>query len=257
MPEILGASVALLAVLFGSTWLLSLRTKDVSIVDVLWGLAFVAVAWLACGLGDGSRDRRVLLAALVSAWGLRLATHLAVRKRGEGEDRRYAAMRRKWGSSFARRSLVSVFALQAVLVLVVSLPITAVATRGPHDLGWLDLVGAAVWLVGFTFEAVGDVQLTVFKGDPANQGKVMDRGLWRYTRHPNYFGDATAWWGIWLIAVAGHAWWTLPGPLVMTWLLSAGSGKPILERGMAKRRPDYAAYVERTSGFVPLPPRRS
>ena len=177
--------------------------RDSSIVDVFWGSGFVVIAWVAYALADGSSGRRLLLAALVTVWGLRLTLYLARRNLGKGEDPRYAAMRRRHGSRWPLRSLVVVFWLQGALIWVVSL-----AGAGRDDrlhaagLGVLDWVGVALWAVGFAFESVGDLQLARFKADPANRGKVMDRGLWRYTRHPNYFGDFCVWWGIWLVALA-------------------------------------------------------
>ena len=245
-----GALLALMLV----TWGLSLILRDVSIVDVAWGVAFVVVAWTGFALGDGDRARRGLVAALVTLWGLRLAGYIARRKLSERrEDPRYAAWRERHGARFPLVSLVSVFLLQGALALVVSLPLQGAAT---HDggLAALDFAGVAVWAAGVFFEAVGDAQLARFKADPANKGTVMERGLWRYTRHPNYFGDFLVWWGLYLIALSAGAWWTLPGPLVMTLLLTRVSGKDHLERSLS-RRPGYADYVRRTSGFVPLPPR--
>ena len=238
-------------------WAVSLPLRDVSIVDPGWGAGFVIVAWLSFGIGDGCTGRRVLLAALVSAWGLRLAGYLIIRKlRERREDPRYTELRDRHGARFPLVSLATVFLLQGVLIWIVSLPIQAAAPQ-PDRLGVLDALGAAVWMVGIFFEAVGDYQLSRFKADRANAGTVMDRGLWRYTRHPNYFGDFMVWWGIYLIALStGGAWWTVVGPLVMSTLLIRVSGKDLLETRM-KQRPGYAEYVSRTSGFIPLPPRGS
>jgi len=249
------AAVALLAFML-ATWGLSLRLRDVSIVDVAWGPAFVLVAWIAAATGGGDGARRVLVAVLVTAWGLRLALHLGARKlRERREDPRYGAWRERHGARFPLVSLANVFLLQGALVWIVSLPVMASAAQ-PEELGALAFAGVAVWAVGLFFEAVGDQQLARFKADPANRGTVMDRGLWRYTRHPNYFGDCLAWWGIGLIALSAGAWWALAGPVVMTVLLTRVSGKDHLERTLSER-PGYAGYVERTSGFVPLPPRSS
>jgi steroid 5-alpha reductase family enzyme len=257
----LGATLALSAgavlALLVLTWLLSLRLRDVSIVDVAWGLGFVVVAWVALATGDGDAGRRTLLAALVTLWGLRLAGHIGARKlRHPGEDPRYGAWRTRWGSRFWLVSLVNVFLLQAALVWIVSLPVQG-ASAADGGLGGLDLVGVALWAIGLFFEAVGDAQLARFKADPSHRTEprpVMDRGLWRYTRHPNYFGDFCVWWGLGLIALSAGAWWTLVGPAVVTLLLTRVSGKAHLERSMA-HRPGYAEYVRRTSGFVPRPPR--
>jgi steroid 5-alpha reductase family enzyme len=191
---------------------------------------------------------------LVSIWGLRLAGHIAIRKvRHGGEDPRYAAMRRR-APNFVLVSFYKVFLLQAVLAWIVALPLMGTAASTDLTHGPLLTVGAALWLVGFVFEAVGDLQLSLFKADPANQGRVMDRGLWRYTRHPNYFGDFCVWWGLYAIALDAGAWWSIVSPLVMTLLLTRVSGKDLLEKSMSKR-PGYHEYVERTSGFFPLPPR--
>jgi steroid 5-alpha reductase family enzyme len=251
----LASAAAVLALLLGA-WVLSLVLRDVSIVDVAWGLGFVAVAWVAFAVGDGCTGRRVLLAVLTTLWGLRLAGYIGRRKlRHPGEDPRYGAWREKWGERFPLVSLFTVFGLQAVLVWVVSLPLQGAATSD-DPLGVLDWVGVAVWAIGLACEATGDAQMARFKADPASKGRIMDRGLWRYTRHPNYFGDFTVWWGLYLIALSAGAWWTIAGPLVITLLLTRVSGKDHLERSMAGR-PGYAGYVSRTSGFVPLPPRRS
>ena len=250
------AAAAAVGVLMLALWMVSLRIRDVSIVDPAWGPAFVLVALAAALGGDGDRGRRGLLLALTAVWGLRLGVHLLRRKLGElgEEDKRYAEMRAKRGErSFALSSLAVVFGLQALLVLIVSLPLQVAAER-PAGLDLLVLPGVVLWAVGLFFEAVGDHQLDRFRADPASKEQVMDRGLWRYTRHPNYFGDFCVWWGLFLVALpAGGLWWTAVGPLVMSLLLIQVSGKGLLEKSIGTRRPGYAAYVERTSGFVPLP----
>jgi steroid 5-alpha reductase family enzyme len=211
---LLAIEAGLVLVLVTALWAVSLALRDTSIVDVFWGSGFVVVAWTAYALTDGNRDRALLLALLVTAWGLRLTAHLAHRNLGKGEDRRYTEMRRRHGEAWRLRSLFVVFWLQGALIWVVSLPIqVAMTDPTPAGLVPLDWIGVAIWAVGLTFEAVGDWQLSRFKADPANRGKVMDRGLWRYTRHPNYFGDFCVWWGIWLIALAaGSTWWTVVDP---------------------------------------------
>jgi steroid 5-alpha reductase family enzyme len=245
-----GAVLALLI----ATWLMSLALRDVSIVDIAWGLGFVVIAWVAFFSGNGNAGRRTLLAILVTVWGLRLASYIGARKlRHPGEDPRYGAWRKKWGDRFWIVSLVNVFLLQAALVWIVSLPVQG-ASAQDASLGWLDWVGVALWAVGLFFEGVGDAQMARFKADSANRGKVMDRGLWRLTRHPNYFGDFCVWWGIGLIALSSGAWWSLIGPAVVTLLLTRVSGKDHLERSLSQR-PGYAEYIERTSGFFPRPPR--
>jgi steroid 5-alpha reductase family enzyme len=198
----------------------------------------------------------MLLAVLTTVWGIRLAGYITWRKRREpGEDYRYVALRERHPELFWLVSLNSVFLLQGALVWIVSLPLQ-VAAGQDDPLGALDAIGVACWAVGLCFETVGDAQLARFKADPGSRGQVMDRGLWRYTRHPNYFGDFMVWWGLYLIALStGGAWWTVVSPLAMSVLLIRVSGKDRLERGMAERRPGYRDYVARTSGFVPLPPR--
>lgn len=256
LSNVLPISATALLVFVTVIWALSVALRDVSIVDPAWGPGFVLVAWTAFGAGGGSVGRRLLLALLVSAWGLRLASYLAARKlREPGEDRRYRQMRERRGARFPLTSLGTVFLLQGALIWIVSLPVQAAAPR-PAGLGPLDALGGVLWAVGLLFEAVGDQQLARSRRDPANRGAVMDQGLWRYTRHPNYFGDACVWWGLWIVALAaGGTWWTVVGPLLMTVLLVRVSGKELLEREIKSRRPGYRDYVRRTSGFVPLPPR--
>jgi steroid 5-alpha reductase family enzyme len=246
-----------LVVLMGGLWLISLRAHDVSIVDPIWGPAFVVVALIAGLVGAGCAGRRWLLFAMVALWGLRLGAYLTARKLGDPEeDRRYRVMRERKGDAFPVWSLVMVFGLQGLLVLIVSLPVQVAAGRG----GTLSAViapGVVVWAVGLFFEAVGDEQMRRFKADPAHHGQVMDRGLWRYTRHPNYFGDFCVWWGLWLVALtAGGTWWTFIGPVVMSILLIRVSGAALLEKDIGDRRPGYADYIKRTSGFFPRPPRK-
>lgn len=240
-------------------WLLSLRLRDSSIADIFWGLGFVLVAWASAALApDGVSGRGWLMTAMVTAWGLRLSGHIFLRNRGKGEDFRYRAWREEAGASWWWRSYVRVFLLQGAIMWIVAAPVAMTVGAGARQapLGWLDALAAAVWLAGFAFEAVGDVQLTRFKADPRNKGRVMTRGLWRYTRHPNYFGDATAWWGHYLVAAAGGAWWTIFGPALMTFLLVRVSGVSLLERSLRDAKPGYREYIESTSAFVPLPPRR-
>lgn len=252
---LLVAAVAIAALMI-VTWAVSVVRRDASIVDIVWGLGFVVVAWGVLATTDGNRTRRILLVAMATIWGLRLATHLFVRNRGKGEDYRYQAMRRRYGERFAVVSLYLVFGLQGVLMWIVSLPLQLGQTRAAPDVGVIAGIGIAVWAVGMFFEAVGDWQLARFKRDPANAGKVMDRGLWRYTRHPNYFGDACVWWGIALVAAeTGIGAIGLVGAFVMTVLLRRVSGVTLLERSLVKRRPGYEDYVERTSPFLPRRPR--
>ncbi|MFJ4921570.1 DUF1295 domain-containing protein [Streptomyces sp. NPDC088725] len=227
------------------------------IVDIAWGIGFtaVAVASYAVSTGQGDEARRLLVTVLTAVWGLRLAAHIAARGRGHGEDKRYERMLDKAPGNRNAYALRMVYLLQGLLVVLISLPVQAAQyVTGP--VGPVAYAGVAVWLVGLFFEAVGDRQLARFTADPANKGRIMDRGLWSWTRHPNYFGDFCVWWGLFLIVcddpVVAAA--TVVSPLVMSFLLTMGSGKRLLERHMADR-PGYAAYVARTSGFFPLPPR--
>ncbi len=254
-------NLALVAGLMTLLWAISLPLRDASIVDPAWGLVFVAIAWSTFirhpQPGPGIVDPSPLIVALVTIWGLRLSIYLGWRNLGKGEDFRYVRMRERFGSRFPAISLVVVFLLQAGIAWVVSLPIqVAQASYGVQPpITVLLVAGLALWALGLAFETVGDLQLARFKRDPSNRGKVMDRGLWRYTRHPNYFGDCCVWWGLYLIAASAGAWWTIVGPVVMTIFLVRISGAGLLERSIVDRRPGYAEYMRRTSGFVPRPPR--
>lgn len=240
--------------LMTAVWLASLALRDVSIVDVFWGPGFAVVAGVTFALAAAPSDRAAWLVAATAVWGLRLAVHLGRRKFGTPEDPRYRAMRDRIGPRFAWVSLFLVFGLQGGLMLVISLPVVA-GQLDPTPPGGVAVAGLVVWAAGMFFEAVGDYQLARFKADPANRGRVMDRGLWRYTRHPNYFGDCLVWWGLYLIAWTPGTWWTAVGPAVMTVLLVRVSGVTLLEKSLRRDKPGYAAYAARTSAFVPWPPR--
>ena len=254
--SVLAVAAAAVAVVIVLTWLLGLRLRDVSVIDPVWGPAFVVVAVVAALVGDGCRGRRWLLLALTAVWGMRLGVHLTRRKLHErGEDRRYTAMRTAHPGNFALWSLFWVYGVQGLLVVIISLPLQVGAQR-PERLSWAIAPGLLLYLTGLAFESVGDEQLRRFKARPESRGQVMDQGLWRYTRHPNYFGDACVWWGIWLVVLpASGSWWTAIGPAVITLFLVRISGKEMLERDIAERRPGYADYIRRTSGFIPRPPR--
>ena len=258
LTSILLLNLGVVFALTTALWAVSVAMRDSSIVDIFWGSGFVVIAWVKYAAADGSPDRGLLLTALTTLWGLRLTLHLARRNLGKGEDFRYQAMRARHGERWPRRSLWAVFWGQGALMWIVSLPVQAgQADATPDGLIWLDAIGIAIWLLGFLFETIGDWQLTRFKADPANKGQVMDRGLWSWTRHPNYFGDFSVWWGLYLIALATtSAWWTVISPILMSVLLIRVSGAALLERGMKKRRPGYEEYVRKTSGFFPRPPRR-
>ena len=254
------SGLALAALLALLTWIASLVRHDVSLVDRVWSamIAGPTLVYAALAPAAGSGARTVAVVVLVLAWGLRLAGYITWRNWGHGEDRRYQAIRARNQPNFELKSLAYVFALQMVLAWIVSAPALA-ALCGRRALGVLDALGLALALAGFLFEAVGDHQMAAFKAAPANVGRVMDRGLWRYTRHPNYFGEACFWWGIGLVALgaggAGAA-WTLVSPLLMTVLLLKVSGVALLERDIGERRPAYGDYVARTNAFLPGPPRR-
>ncbi|MFE6752568.1 DUF1295 domain-containing protein [Streptomyces sp. NPDC057684] len=250
-----GAALLVMAVTFA----VALRTGLHRIVDVAWGIGFTAVALVSyvMSAGDGDPGRRLLVTVLTAVWGLRLALHIARRGRGHGEDPRYEALLAKARGNRDLYALRVVYLLQGALVWLVSLPVQA-AQYGSRPMSAFAVAGAALWAVGLFFEAVGDHQLARFKSDPAHRGRVMDRGLWSLTRHPNYFGDFCVWWGLFLVACdagAAPAAVAVVSPLTMSYLLIRGSGKPLLERHMAER-PGYAAYAARTSGFFPRPPKR-
>ena len=244
--------------LFTLLWMASLLLRDASIVDPFWGLSFVLVGWVSFALAPtGFAWRKLLVVLLVTIWGLRLSIHIARRNWGKGEDFRYRKWREEEGSRWWWYSLLKVFWLQALLSSVISVPL-AIAQAGAAAQRWsiVDAVALGVWLVGFCFETGGDWQLAQFKADPTHRGQVMDRGLWRYTRHPNYFGDATQWWAYYLMAAAAGGWWTVFSPLLMTGLLLRVSGVALLEKTLVETKPKYKEYVESTSAFLPWFPRR-
>ena len=240
-------------------WAVSVAVRDASIIDIAWGSSFVLIAWITRFTADGYEPRQNVLVALTTIWGLRLSFYLAKRNLGHGEDPRYVSMRKRGGESWWWTSLFKVFWLQGALAWTVSLPVQL--GQIPESEGAftvLVVVGGIVWLFGLGFEAVGDAQLAAFKRDPANEGKILDTGLWRYTRHPNYFGDACVWWGLFLIAASVPLGLIgVVGAALMTYLLVNVSGKALLERRMGRKRPEYEAYVRKTSGFIPRPPREN
>ena len=249
-------NAAISAACFGALWLVGVRLKDVSFIDSWWGLG-IGVLALAAYLEAGAHGpHNKLLLVLCEAWALRLGLYLLWRWRRNGPDARYARLLGRVKMSFAPASLLYVFALQFVLQFIVSLPVQ-MGQWSETAVGPLGIAGAALTAFGIAFESVADWQLVRFKSDPENAGHVMGLGLWRYTRHPNHFGDACAWWGLYLVAAESpYGIWTFPAPILMTWLLTSWSGAPTVERRM-RRRPDYAAYVARTPGFVPWVPKKS
>lgn len=259
MMILLGQSLAVILSAMTLLWLASLLRRDASIVDPFWGTGFILVAsFLMENSPHGQTSPRCWLVwSLVLIWGLRLSVHLFRRNISHGEDRRYRAMRDYHGARFWWVSFLTVFMLQGVILWFVALPVqVTILGASSRPFGFLDGLGLIVWLVGFYFEAVGDYQLTRFLKDPNNASRVMDQGLWRYTRHPNYFGDVCVWWGLYLVSIRGGADWTILSPLLMTWLLLKVSGVTLLEKTVTTRRPEYADYIARTSAFFPRPPRR-
>lgn len=237
------------------TWMISLPLRNVAIVDALWSLMFFMAGVVYALNSDPRAPRLALVLWLLALWAARLALYITRRNAGKGEDRRYQEIRERNQPGFAVKSLYLVFWLQALLAWVISLPVLG-AFASNQSLGLLDLAGLALWCVGFAFEAVGDWQLSRFKKDPANADKVMDRGLWKYTRHPNYFGECCVWWGFYLLALSAGAWWSLPGPVLITFLLLRVSGVRLLEKDIGNRRPRYVDYVLKTNAFFPGPPRK-
>lgn len=248
------AALVILLLMCGFFLLAQIR-KDNSIADIAYGLLFVAAAWSVALRWGAGHPRAGILLFMVTVWGVRLGVHQFFRKRGKGEDFRYRKWREEWGSTFLVRSFLQVFMLQGFVILVVSSPVIAGIARPGASLGWLDLTGFLVWLSGFFFEAVGDWQLAVFKRDPANKGRIMTTGLWRYSRHPNYFGEAFLWWGVYLVALGSPgAWWTIISPLAIDFLLLKVSGIPMLEKRYEKN-PEFEDYKKRTNPLVPWFPK--
>ena len=253
---VLAVNAAVLTGLFLALWLVSIRLRDVTFIDSVWALGMVVMAASTLVQTGGDPGRKGLLTGLCAVWGVRLGLYLLARWRNHGPDRRYQIMFAKaeetkgWG--FAKASLLLVFATQAPLLFIVCLPVQLGQIDAGPPLGVLGMIGAVVAVIGIAFKTISDAQLTRFKRDPANAGQVMDRGLWRYTRHPNYFGDACTWWGLYLIAAeTTTGLWALPGPVLLTWTLMKWSGVPTTEGRMKRKKPGYEDYVRRTSGFVP------
>jgi len=238
-------------------WVLSLVLRDSSIVDIFWGLGFIAITWTLVAAGAGGLTPRAwLMAALVTVWGLRLSLHILSRNWGRGEDFRYRAWREQAGHAWWWRSYFKVFLLQGAVMWIVAAPVVAVLSQARQAaFNWIDGLAIVAWVVGFVFEVAGDWQLARFKSHPANKGRLMTGGVWRYTRHPNYFGDSTIWWGHYLVAAASGAWWAVFSPVLMTFLLLRVSGVSLLETTLRETKQGYREYMESTSAFLPLPPR--
>ena len=247
------------AVIFGSMtllWLLSLNLKNASIVDIFWGIGFIIVTWLALAqTPQGSLPRKLLLGILVTIWGLRLAIQIGVRNAGKPEDFRYAEWRTEHGERWWWFSFFQVFLLQGLLMWIISAPVIAAMTSGfPAILIPLDWLGTWIWALGFLFESIGVTQLILLKANTANKERLFTSGFLKYTRHPNYFGEAVLWWGFFMIALASGKWWTIFSPVLMTYLLTNVSGVAMLERTM-KQKPGYEDYMRKTSAFLPWLPR--
>jgi steroid 5-alpha reductase family enzyme len=248
----------LIWVLVTLLWIWSVLIKNVSIVDIFWGIGFVVVnAFYVFSSGE-LNPRKMVILVLVTVWGLRLAGYLAIRNIGKGEDFRYQEFRRKYGAErYWWFSYFQTFLLQGVLMMIVSLPLLGISV-GPAsgDLNLLDYIAILTWLVGFTFEAGGDYQLSRFKGDPGNRGKVLDTGFWKYTRHPNYFGDTAVWWAYALFSIAAGSYWQVIGTVVMTLLIIKVSGVALLEKTLNESKPQYREYIQKTSSFFPWFPKK-
>jgi steroid 5-alpha reductase family enzyme len=239
-------------------WVISLILKNTSIVDIFWGAGFVLVNWVAFALtSDGFTPRKLLLGLLVTIWGLRLSLHILLRNWGKGEDFRYQKFRRDAGEKWWWYSYFQTFLLQGAIMWIVSAPLPVVHFFSAQGGGTiLDYLGTGLWIIGFFFEAVGDWQLTRFRADPKNKGVVLNSGVWRYTRHPNYFGDATQWWGFYLIGAAAGGFWAIFSPILMTFMLLRVSGVTLLEKTLVDAKPGYKEYVESTSPFIPWFPHK-
>ncbi len=257
LPDAAATGLTVIVLALSGAWIVSLFLRNASIADTCWGLGFVVLAWLYPALIGETGGRSLLIACLVTVWGLRLTAHIYWRGRGQGEDRRYAAMRARHGHAFWWRSLLLVFWLQGALLWFIALPILVAARDdGATLFTATDAAGLLLFCAGLAFEAIGDWQLQAFRADSANRGRVLDRGLWRFTRHPNYFGDALLWWGLYLLAVAAPGGWlTVLSPALMTVLLIRVSGVTLLEEGLRASKPGYTEYVANTSAFVPWFPR--
>ncbi len=240
-----------------TAWFFIARAIDRNdIADILWGTGFIVTAGTALIMNENISPRGLLAASLIVLWGVRLAAHIYMRNRGKPEDRRYRKWKEEWGRHAVIRAFLQVFLLQGLLIVIISLPVTFIIMSGHYSFGLLDVIGVCIWTTGYAFEAVGDYQLLQFKGDPANKGKRMMKGLWSYTRHPNYFGEVTLWWGVYLIALSvPQGWATIVGPLTITFLILKVSGIPLLEEKY-KDNPEFQSYKRRTSAFFPLPPRK-
>jgi steroid 5-alpha reductase family enzyme len=238
-------------------WLISIYYKNVSIVDQFWGFGFVLSALLYVACTEEIGPRNVLLLCMVTIWGVRLSLYLAWRNKGKGEDFRYREFRRKYGEHrYWWISFFQTFLLQGILMWLISAPLLGAQNDSPLPLSLLDIAGILIWFVGLTFEAGGDWQLAKFKSNPANEGKILDTGFWRYTRHPNYFGDAAVWWGFAFFSISAGSYVPAFGSILMTALIIKISGVALLEKSLKSAKPEYRAYIRRTSSFIPWFPQK-
>ena len=237
-------------------WIWSVLIKNVSIVDIFWGIGFVVVNSSYFLSNEEPDERQLVLMLLVSIWGLRLTGYLAWRNIGKGEDFRYQEFRRRYGPKrYWWFSYIQVFLLQGALIMIISLPLLAVNTH-QNNLNWIDYSALVIWLIGFIFETGGDYQLAQFKRNPENKGKVLNTGFWKYTRHPNYFGDAAVWVAYGLFSIASGSYWPIIGTVIMILLLLKVSGVALLEETLKTTKPQYREYMEKTSAFIPRPPKK-
>jgi steroid 5-alpha reductase family enzyme len=239
-------------------WIVSIIIRNVSIVDLFWGLGFVLTGAFYFLNSDGFKTRKIILIVLVATWGLRLSLHLARRNIGKGEDFRYKQFRKKYGEKkYWWISFFQTFLLQGILLCLISAPLLGAQFYGHNNsLGIFDLIGIILWITGFFFESVGDLQLSRFKANPENKGKVLKKGLWRYTRHPNYFGDTAVWWGYAFLCISAGSYLPVLGSILMTALIIKVSGVALLEKSMNEMKPEYKEYIEKTSAFIPWFPKK-
>ena len=255
MTRILITQLALIVIYMTAWYLVARALTRFDVADIAWGPGFIVTALTAAALNESLNPRAYLVMALVIAWGMRLSLHVYLRNKGKPEDARYRAWRQEWGNNANIRAFLQVFLLQGLLLLVISLPITSAMMAGSSAFTLLDATGLFIWTTGFLFEAIGDWQLLRFKKDPAHKGRIIKTGLWRFSRHPNYFGEVTLWWGIYLIALSsGASWPVIIGPLTITLLILKVSGIPMLEKKY-EGNPEFEAYRRRTSAFFPMPPK--
>lgn len=251
-------SLLAIMIMMSLLWIASVLLKNVSIVDLFWGIGFVVAAFVYYFATDGNPQRNLLLLFLTAIWGLRLSLHLTIRNASKGEDFRYQQFRKDYGEHrYWWVSFFQTFLLQGFLMWIISLPLLAAMYYGKQQgLGWLDAAAVLVWIIGFSFEAGGDFQLTRFKKNPSNKGKVLDIGFWKYTRHPNYFGDAAVWWSFGLFSIAAGSYWPVIGSIIMTLLIIKVSGVALLEKTLKESKPEYKEYINKTSAFFPMPPKK-